>query len=406
MAGYVINMGAAAAAGPLANADRFGSGLQELIKLVQETVRIKSRMEKGALLEEYLAEALPEVPAAQIRAALGSMKAGADRMYVARKHSIGQPEVRTILNGALQNFHSQEQAQYLQKLLEALAKANTIQQLDEKNAARLKVLAEAEEVSEEDGQYLLEQMVKRLDSDSRLLSIEAFGAMKISVQEIAKQGVEVTVETGRQAVLAQAAALFLLQYTTGTPKPAGQDISGMTPYELGILSAAAAESSKEMVLYCAGKVPKEAWVHKLQQLYLKSLTFVSEDILTRLSSGNGVPATLAAVPEVFSRLESLLILFPTRNQLAKVAIASCLMKGKDAYEEAEGAVIRLAGELDILWQIMGEYWHKITHMRERLERFPLYDGGGESAGGSPENRQINTQQAPCPPHVTRRLPPS
>lgn len=80
LARYVINGGDAAAAVPLTNADRFGRDLQEHIKLMQEIVRIKSWIEKGAPLEDYLAEKLPKVPAAQIREVGCSMKAGVRRV--------------------------------------------------------------------------------------------------------------------------------------------------------------------------------------------------------------------------------------------------------------------------------------------------------------------------------------
>lgn len=411
MARYVINGGDAAAAGPLTNADRFGRDLQEHIKLMQEIVRIKSWIEKGAPLEDYLAEKLPKVPAAQIREVVRSMKAGVRRMDSARKHSTDRAEVQGILSKVLHSLQDAKQAQCLLNLLEALTKANSILKLDPQARVRVKELSRAEAFPEENVHELLEQTVKRMEEDSSVLSTEAFCAMRLLLQAVPDRDIEIVMETGSRAALVQAAALFLLQNSAGRSELVGQDISGMSPYELGVLSAAILETGKETVLCYVGKISREECEQILRQMYLHGLAITSEHIIGILYSGACVPVTLPSWPGEFSRLESLLILLPTLNLIASFAISYCLMEEDAAYEEAGGAVIRLAGKLDAIWESVKEFWYRITHMQEWRKLYGMCEEEGErSENGSLAGLRILLQasrrEEMDSPHTWQRLPPS
>lgn len=133
---------------------------------MQEIVRIRNWTEKGAPLEDYLAEKLPEIPVAQIRDIMRSMKDGVGRMYSARKHSTDRAEVQGILSKALYSLQDSEQPQCLLKPLEELTKANSILKLAPQARARVKALSGAEAFSGENVHEMLEQTVKRMEEDS------------------------------------------------------------------------------------------------------------------------------------------------------------------------------------------------------------------------------------------------
>lgn len=362
MAGYVVNASAVAASeGPLAQVDRFSRDIRKNAKLMQETARIKSWIEKGGPLEEYLIKKLPLLSESEIKDAVSSMREGVERQYSSQNQSLSLEEVKKILTAGLEDLNDHDRAQYLLRLLDGWMHANPLLKLADEDLARVEELSDAQEFSQEDVRYLLDLTVKRLEEESSLLVTQAFAAMKLSLQAMSKQGVEIMVDTGKNVALAQAAACFLLQQSDGIPRLAGQDISTLSAYELGVLSAVTVESSKVMALYAAGKVHIDVCKYKLQQLYLKALTYISEHLITILAAGVRLLIVMAIMPTVFSVLEFLLYAYPLLNLLAAVALSCYLVDAAVTQDDAEDFLVFLAEKLDGWWQSVKEFWRLVIH---------------------------------------------
>ena len=386
MAGYVINAGAAAASeDPFAQADHFSRDIRENVKLVRETARIKSWLEKRESLEDYLIQKLPLLSEAEIKDAVSDMKKGVDRQYSSQDQNLSTQEVKEILTVGLQNLNDHNRAQYLLKLLEGLTHANPALSLTDEDSARVEELSDAQEFSQEDIRYLLDLTVERLEQNSSFLGTQAFAAMKLSLQAMSERDIEIMVDTGKNVALAQAAACFLLQQSAGIPKLAGQDISTLSAYELGILSAATVESSKVMALYCAGKVHIDVCKYKLQQLYLKALTFISEHIVSILAFAIRFLFMIAILPMVFYLLHILLFAYPTLNLLTAVALSCYLTDEAITQDDAEDLIVFLAEKLNDLWQTVKDFWQRVTHpMTEDELHTEVSEEESEEAGEEEE----------------------
>lgn len=245
--------------------------IKSAVKTMALTHQIEAELADGRPIEAILASHLPSQDAEKNHADAELIEKGIYDVYGSLNDQKDEEWTAQQINMGMNGLQEADRIRYLKNIV-ALTCGS---ELDLETRCRIDAVDEY--ADEEERAFLVTTANDAIRHHADILCRSSVQTMNTALHRLGWETVRSLEDAGIEQAKAYAVACYLMNQCGEDPWCTGQkDIADQDPYHVGAIAAANIESSKLMVLRYRGKIALDTLRGKLQSLFTRVITFVSE----------------------------------------------------------------------------------------------------------------------------------